>query len=386
MTATQLVSKLLAGCDPVWAESEIRPHIMTERAGIDGPDWWIVLTLALAKQKRLILAEETCRYALSFIPQHQDAHFLLSHILASRDTARESLYSRQFQALRPRYRDHPRFVSIETVGRCNATCSFCPNPVLTRRHTAMDDELFHKIIADLTEIPQDHSFAILPNIVNEPLMDPKLFERCRYINNALPHASLTFFTNLSFLPPRFFENLATLRNINYWNVSFNAADPDEYTRIMGIPFERTVANINSLLRFFRDHPMCKLPLNISRVGDDSASDQVYLRTCASLFPDFVEGRDFLVQCKARTDWLGRVETTMTEIPYSLPCGAWFDINIFCDGRVPHCCMDAHGEFTIGDVRKQSVLEIYNNPSFRNLREHHSAREGIDPCCRCSLMQ
>ena len=69
----------------------------------------------------------------------------------------------------------------------------------------------------------------------------------------------------------------------------------------------------------------------------------------------------------------------------MPCNQWFDISIFCNGVVPHCCMDAKGDFPFGDVNKQSLLEIYNNPQFRNLRQNVISRDVIYPCNSCALM-
>ena len=387
MTPADAAAMLLGGGNPVDAEAKIHCQLAAHPSGRrPESDWYVVLALALTKQKRFILAEETCRFALSLNRNNRDAQYLLSQILIARDVDRSREYSQYLQAWRPRYRQYPRQVAIETVGRCNASCSFCPNSTLERRHSAMSDDLFLKVVSDLREIPPDHSFVIFPNLVNDPLMDRKIFERCRNINEALPQAGLGFFTNLSFLPPGFFEEVTTLRNVIGWNVSFNAADTDEYQRAMGISFERTVTNIRALLGFLRENGLCKKPVVLSRVGDNSDGDALYAGACASLFPEFEEGKDFVAIAKPRTDWLGRVNTARDETPYGLPCGAWFDITIFCDGIVPHCCMDAHGDYAIGDVREQSVLEIYNSPGFRTLREHHSAREGVEPCNRCPLLQ
>jgi len=81
-----------------------------------------------------------------------------------------------------------------------------------------------------------------------------------------------------------------------------------------------------------------------------------------------------------------LDSTQSRKPNELPCNAWFDINIFCNGIVPHCCMDATGKFAIGDARESSVLEIYNSEEFRFLRENLSTRESAFPCNSCSLLQ
>ena len=41
------------------------------------------------------------------------------------------------------------------------------------------------------------------------------------------------------------------------------------------------------------------------------------------------------------------------------------------------------DILIGDVSKQHVLEVYNAPEFRRLRQHQATRQGIHPCETCS---
>src|SRR5216684_2862184 len=45
-----------------------------------------------------------------------------------------------------RYLEYPYQVCFETLSLCNATCEFCPYPSLSRRGSAMSDELIDKIL------------------------------------------------------------------------------------------------------------------------------------------------------------------------------------------------------------------------------------------------
>lgn len=103
-----------------------------------------------------------------------------------------------------KYRDYPLEVTIETTGKCNARCTFCPHHELEQKNEYMSDELFLRIIGQLEEIPKNHTFYISPFKVNEFLMDKKIFERIALINELLPNAYIRIFTNF---------NLATLEDI-----------------------------------------------------------------------------------------------------------------------------------------------------------------------------
>jgi hypothetical protein len=48
-------------------------------------------------------------------------------------------------------------------------------------------------------------------------------------------------------------------------------------------------------------------------------------------------------------------------------------------------MDGKAEFPIGDARYSHVLDVYNQPRFRQLRAATVTRQEADPCRRCSFL-
>jgi len=304
----------------------------------------------------------------------------LDRTLASND------YRNSFLILRNRHMDYPMNIQLETVGRCNAKCDFCPHSKLERKFAVMGDELFEKIVNEASVIPPSSQLNFYMNVVNEPFMDKKIFSRMRMLNDKIDHATIGIYTNMNIMPPHFFERLAEIRQITYWNVSFNAANKKEYEESMGINFERTVTNIRSFLSENRKNNYVRDPVYLSRIATGSEADSRFIEECKSLFAGYNCNEEFVPVCKNRADWLGQVQVTrQSTIPVLLPCNQWFNISILCNGIVPHCCMDAKGAFPLGDVNKQSILEIYNSPHFRNLRENAISRDVIYPCNTCALL-
>lgn len=206
------------------------------------------------------------------------------------------------------------------------------------------------------------------------------------INTELPRTTLHIFTNFDVVHRDLFERLRRIRNIRAFNVSMNAANRGDYERIMVIGLERPVDNLRRLMGFNRAHGVYPPPLVLSRVAEMTSADASFADGCAGPFSEFSPGADFVAHVKNRTDWLGAVETAHSPVPYGMPCGAWFDLDITCTGKVLHCCMDAHGEYAIGDVTRESVLDIYNSPAFRIYRESLTCRGSVHPCCTCPLLQ
>jgi hypothetical protein len=222
------------------------------------------------------------------------------------------------------------------------------------------------------------------NVVNEPFMDKKMFERIAFLNDAIPHATIGIYTNMGVLQPGFFDGMKRVRQLTAFNVSFYAANKEEYEAAMRISFDRTVSNIRRVLAENRKHRFFTFPITLSRIMSGDENDPRFESECRNLFQEFDYGREYFAVYRRRADWLRQSPGTQTGIPYLEPCNQWFNISVLCNGVVPHCCMDAKGEFAVGDANCQSLLDIYNSPRFRTYREVVPARETVYPCNTCGL--
>ncbi|MDE3156919.1 MAG: radical SAM protein, partial [Acidobacteriota bacterium] len=91
----------------------------------------------------------------------------------------------------------PPKLSIETTNICNANCVFCANRVMERRKQPLDMDLFRKAVdefAAMGGVEIDFNATI-----GDPLLDPKLLERARYVRRYPQFATLGFVTTLQWL-------------------------------------------------------------------------------------------------------------------------------------------------------------------------------------------
>ena len=71
--------------------------------------------------------------------------------------------------------------------------------------------------------------------------------------------------------------------------------------------------------------------------------------------------------------------------YGCVQGAFFTwVVIFADGRVTHCCYDAHGEQILGDLKVQSLMEILDGPRMAELQSAFERRDftNLPRCAEC----
>jgi len=125
---------------------------------------------------------------------------------------------RSFVGLRDEY-PLPHAIEIETINKCNSTCSFCPVNRFadTRPLARMPEELFRKIIDDLASHRYSGLLALYSN--NEPFLDKRIFDFAAYARRVLPQATISIFTNGSALDiakvERILPSLDILRINNY---------------------------------------------------------------------------------------------------------------------------------------------------------------------------
>ena len=151
-----------------------------------------------------------------------------------------------YAELRQHYLDQPNEVSLETLAKCNAACSFCPYPTLDRIGTKMPDDLIHRLIDEMSEFRQP--FALSPFKVNEPLLDRRLIPICEEFNRKVPQGFLRIFTNGTALTDENINAVNRLGNVIHLWVSLNSHIPDDYERLMGISWKRTTDRLDALHR------------------------------------------------------------------------------------------------------------------------------------------
>ena len=274
------------------------------------------------------------------------------------------------------YLDYPQEVHIETLALCNAKCNFCPYPTMDRQGDRMPDELIDKIIDDLKAIPSSLPFNVSPFKVNEPLLDKRIFSVCEKIGTRLPNAQLRLFTNGSPLTPKMIERIAEIKKLNNLWVSLNEVDAAAYETLMQLPLDRTLRNLDTL-HDLRQQKKFPHHVVISRVIDGSDRDQAFLNFVKQRYPLF---QAFMI---GTGNWSGQVSVGQNRRVPSVGCWRWYELSIMASGKVALCCMDGEGKHVIGDLNTQSVLEVYNAPAYRKMRQFTFSRKAAAaPCDTC----
>ncbi|RME29287.1 MAG: radical SAM protein, partial [Deltaproteobacteria bacterium] len=251
---------------------------------------------------------------------------------------------------------------------------FCPNNAMQRNRLVMSDDLFEKILDDCRAFRLP---AIEPFLNGEPFVDPKIMNRMELIRRKLPDTKLRIYTNGYGLTPDKIDALEGL-GVDHLYVSLNTLDAESYTRITGLNLERTLANLEYLTAPERRSRVARrITFRITRTAQTTVEQQ-------RAFVEFCRRRGVRPFIVGLFNYMGAIPSHLPVPAY--PCEHIDRLDILSSGTVTLCCMDHEGRFAWGDVRQQSVLEIFNGPRAKHFRRFHRSgrRRKVEPCNRCNV--
>jgi sulfatase maturation enzyme AslB (radical SAM superfamily) len=291
--------------------------------------------------------------------------------------AKDTIYHiKHLQSKNSPYVEYPKHVAFETYTQCNAKCSFCVYPDMERIGTLMSMELVDKIILDLQEIPGHIPFQLSPFGVNEPFLDTRIFTILQKITDKLPNASITLTSNATPLNQINIDRLCEF-TLEYLWLSVVDHRKDVYEEKMKLNYDLMLRNLE-LIHVAKASNKLKTRIVVSRLLDNTSYDQKFTNFIKERFPLFE------VCLWPYSNWLQRTGNQVTEQVANIPCEHWFEFRISSTGEVQHCCMDGHVDYPWGNVHTHSVLEIYNQDKYKQLRTSTFSRKQVSPCNTCSL--
>jgi sulfatase maturation enzyme AslB (radical SAM superfamily) len=263
----------------------------------------------------------------------------------------------------------PRFIQIETIIGCDAKCPFCPQRKIERKPVIMPDATWRKIIDDTRGL----GITYRPFLQNEALIDKRLPSIVSYIKED-PTARAELNTNGNLLSERVSLDLIDA-GIDLVRFSIDAFSPETYAQCrVGLEYENVVKNINRFIEIVED-------------GSHHVASEVRMidmdinRHEQKPFVDYWNKRADRALIVPLYNWPWDEGVEMVRRPCIKMREEMF---FYTDGRAVLCCWDIAGRAVIGDVTKESVLDIWNGEVRRRYADHLSRgeRDKITLCSRC----
>jgi len=265
---------------------------------------------------------------------------------------------------------------------------------MQRKAESLQMDLFKKATDDF--IGMGGSNLDLNPCVGETLLDPCLMERLKYLKQFTQIKSLGFFTTLQWLH-KFDLGEFLDSGITWLMISVMLLGREKYDDFFGVDlYQQTLENIVDLIKA-NNQRQNKIKISFSlKTGIDP------LEKTAD-HPDFK-----MVDALLKGELLKELNNTgltvhdfcgQIELPHYLskrplyprylrPCEFFYKVlKVFSNGRIGVCvCADfeTNSELTLGDIRKDSLSDIWNGEKLAELRDMWRKQNIIPSLCkRCS---
>jgi MoaA/NifB/PqqE/SkfB family radical SAM enzyme len=240
---------------------------------------------------------------------------------------------------------------------------------MDRGPKVMEDWVWKKIIDE----SRGRGIIYRPFMINEPFVDPKMPEIIRYIKQDST-AKTEFNSNGHFSVKTDVKALLEA-GIDYVRFSVDGFSEESFKQSgRGGKYSEIVENIHNFIKERnRQKSKCFIELRMINLECNRHERESYVEywkryADAATITDLYEW-----------PWSGQTE------PYRKPCPKIrHEMFFMVDGRATICCWDAFGRTIIGDIKTNSVEEIWNGEILHQYKAYldKGEREKILLCSRC----
>ena len=295
------------------------------------------------------------------------------------------------------YKDKPQEILIETVGPCNLRCLGCPQTLqdyrtMKSKPPFMDFSIYQSILSqvkelwppinvglyhtgEITLLPHD-KFELYTKTAKEILSDDDGWD------------SVGFYTNGLLLDAERRKSIID-NGINWVRLSFDGGDKESYEAVrVGSNFEQVYENGKALAR---ECSKADRKIRLEIIFVPYTENELKIGEYHKLW-EFTGWKHYT---GGAMNYGGLMEEEVSKRRhryqnirrkrYSVPCPRVFEqFSVLVDGRVSACSADPMGIMVLGDLRKQTIKEVWEGELRRTLLEMHELKGGFQakPCSDC----
>lgn len=293
----------------------------------------------------------------------------------------------------------PFVLFVDPSSLCNSKCVFCPTsyPELIKEtgrfQGLMDLNLYTKIIDDLREFDKPLKVLRLYK-EGEPLLHPRFADMIKYAKDSNAIGFIDTTTNGYLISKERMKPIID-NGLDRINISVNGMSDNQFEQFAGVHvnFDKYVNNIKDLYEIKKD---CEIVIKATGdfLSEDDKTkfydifgdycDRIFIENAMSCWDDFdVEEKSNIKISNNKGIYNQEIiATEVSTCPY-----IFYSTCINSDGTVSLCFLDWQHRLIIGDVRNQSLKEIWNGSllyyyQFLNLSNE---RKNIPICKNCKQL-
>ncbi len=293
---------------------------------------------------------------------------LLASKWLNRNGIYRSIYRRQILRRAQAGLIRPESVDIESSSFCNAKCIMCTHPQMTRKKGNMPWEIFEKAVQEAVAwgVPRIYLSGF-----GEPFIDKTLTRKIRRTKE-LGAPWVGCLTNGSLLSEKTVDEILE-SGLDEIAISMDGFSPETFNRIRaGLDFDQVTAGVTRLLTRRAGRPLPKVQIQVVLQPGNIHEKEKAKRLWA--------GKADQLAFRQIQSWGGAVNPEETGALFSpntvennklYPCRyLWTQLNIKDNGDVTLCCLDWDAKMIVGNIREQSLQQVWRSPRLEQIRKLH----------------
>lgn len=278
-------------------------------------------------------------------------------------------------------KDFPERITVELTNRCNLECTFCPRHLVDMKLGNMEWGLFAKIVDEAAE----HLPMIMPIFFRgESLTHPDIYKMIKYAKGK-GVGPIQLASNGFLLNGEAGDKLIEA-GVDFISFSLDTIDAEVYKKTR-IHSDLNIA-MNNVVAFGKKCEQLKEKgVQVPEIQVSSVDVDEY-RESQQRFIDF--WRQYADRVRIYIEHssdghLGSIKTLHNESEQRRPCGKVYnDMIIYWDGTVGICNHDWDNRLSLGNVKENSIKEIWFSDKYMQIRKMHEAGEFVDDivCKNC----
>ena len=333
-------------------------------------------------------------YDINFI---QKSHSLKKKITKGELSLNEiSVIEQELDVLRNK---KPTIFNIETTNYCNMTCVMCPRTIyMTRKNIWVDDDLFENMLDNISIHKDENLNAFWKWLERDVEFNPKEVSENGFYFSVVSRCLILHGYGEPFLDKYLIKRLEACKKKNiptYFSCtpatmtiekaikamesgltvlkfSLDAMDDDAIKDIRGkkANYEESIEKIHKLIDIKKERGFKTLlvPCMIA-FNNDKDNSKLHNK-----FLDFWKGKDVYAYVKSQDNrWHFEQNKELENNSHYAKqyCEyPWTSTTVMAEGNIVPCTQISNNEIVLGNVNKNSLEEIWNGKSYKELRKMH----------------
>jgi len=271
----------------------------------------------------------------------------------------------------------PVYLVVESTSICNLKCIMCPYPSMGRKNEHMKMTVYEKLLA---EAAGSVEFMWL-HVFGEPLLNPNIYKMIDMAEEAGICTGIS--TNATKLDEKASAALLDSK-LSVLVLCLDGATKKTFEHFRpGAKYEKVCENIARFAEMKQSRPgKLKATLQMILMAGNESEKQLFDQQWRDKGLDAILYKWFNSWAN-QDEKLIQIEQKQSPPPVGMCWEPWIGCTVLADGTVVPCCNDYSAKIPLGDLKTQSLGEIWNGEEMRKLRRRfiHNPRELEGTICQ-----